>query len=176
MRQIVIAFVAACTLVGCSPVVEPPPPPPTVEETPSGPVFTEKEQAVIDAVDRYLERLIQIGRDPVGEDWNTIREVAWDPAANNALIVYRAMLENGWHTEGETAFAPRTVMESWADHQGQRFDVYGCQAAEGPLVVDSDGNPVSHHEFEKTAYRYEVVRTPDGRFFVTQEISGEKQC
>lgn len=175
MRRLAVAVVAAFALVGCTPTNEPPPTP-TVEQTPTKPAFTESEQAVIGAVDRYLERLAQIARDPVGEDWNTIRDVAWDPAANDALIVYRALFENGLHLEGMPVFEPEAVMNSSWDHEGQRYHIYGCQSLEGPYVVDGEGNPVGRREFERTAYWYEVVLTPDGQYFVARDESEEREC
>ena len=178
MRQLATVVVAAFALVGCTPIADPPPPPPTltVEPTPTGPVFTEGEQAVIDAVHRYSARSEQIARDPVGSDWETIREVAWWPADDNAVRFFQVLYENGWHLEGESVFIPEAVVASRWDHQGQRYDVYGCLSVEGTSLVDSEGNRVGTQEFERGAYRFEVILTPDDQYFVTEDVSEKKEC
>ena len=170
MRQIVIAFVAACALVGCSPVVEPPPPPPTVEETPSGPTFTEKEQAYIDAVHAYLDVWTRIMNDPPHEDWEAIREVAWPPLEDAELQRFLLWAENGFHIEGAPKFTADEVRWSSLDSRGEWHLVYGCYDITNAITFDGDGAQVANPRGDLHHGRFEVLQTPEGRFYVAESV------
>ena len=172
MRQIVIAFVAACALVGCSPVVEPPPPPPT-EETPPGPVFTEKEQAYVDAVYAYLDVWTQIAQNPTGDTWDLIREVTRWPADDHDVELFVIWARDGFHLEGGPTFTPATVQWASVDFEGERYRVFGCYDRSGGFLVDRDGTPVKSQGAESSFGWYEVIQTPEGRFFVTNNDAME---
>ena len=177
MRQIVIAFVAACALVGCSPVVEPPPPPPTVEETPSGPTFTEKEQAYVDAVQRFLDVWTQIMRDPPNQDWEAIREVTWPPLEDEVLMQFLDWEEGGLHLEGAPIFTADEVRWSSTDHQGEWYYVYGCYDITRSSPFDRDGNQLTNSGADVSYGRFEVIQTPGGRFYVAEDAHVEgKTC
>ena len=176
MRQIVIAFVAACALVGCSPVVEPPPPPPpTVEETPTGPVFTEKEQAYVDAVHAFLDVWTQIMRDPPGQDWEAIREVTWPPLEDEVLMQFLDWEEGGLHLEGAPQFTADEVRWSSTDYRGEWYYVYGCFDITESVPIDRQGNQLASVGEDLIYGRFEVLKTPEGRFYVADDADLEDE-
>ena len=175
MRQIVIAFAAACALAGCSPVVEPPPPPPTVEETPSGPTFTGKEQAYVDAVHAYLDVHTRIMHDPPNEDWEAIREVTWPPLEDKALMQFLTWAESGFHLEGAPLFTADEVRWSSLDSQGEWYFVYGCYDITEAITFDGEGKQLENPRGDLHYAKFEVLQTPEGRFYVASGVALEDE-
>ena len=179
MRKLVATLTVitlGVTLLGCTPPPVPPettsPPPTTPTPTPQ---FTEEEQAVIGAVDRFQERWIEITQNLSTADPNTIHDVAWDPAAADAITVWIEFHRRGLQLVGETKFIPDRVKPSTVDYQGQRYNVYGCYALNGAYLVDEEGTKVENDNTRSTA-RFEVIHTRNDQYIVTDHEKEGDPC
>jgi len=177
--MIVVMMVAA--LAGCSPDGrETPGPEPTVytpTPTPS-PQWTTEEQGAIDAVQKYLEVWTKISQNLQTADLNAIRDVASDPAANNAVILWSQWRENGWHLTGTPMLVVDRVDEGATDSQGTRYHVHGCYITSGSSLSDMDGNPLTKQGADRSTGNYLVLHQikPQDTFYVIDDVTEGDPC
>jgi len=174
------ATVAVCALAGCAPDGgESPSPEPTVEAaTPSpSPQWTAEQQGAIDAVQRYLEVWTDISQNLETADWNQVRDVAGDPAANNVLSQWATWFENGWHLVGGPVFTPDYAIPGALDYLGQRYHVHGCYIPSDAYLSDATGVRVSEQSLARTTVNYLVLHLEDtDRSIVIEDVSEGNPC
>ena len=187
MRRGMIGLVVALIglLVGCAePVSQPtgpawtPTPEPAVSITPT-PVspWTPEEQAAIDAVTRYLAEWSRIGQNLETADWNDIRDVAVDPAAQNNLSTWTRWEENGWHLVGEQTFSPQNVAPDSQDDAGSWYLVDGCLSIVGSDIVDAQGQSAGGSDRKDISpVRFTVLAASTGKEYVSHSEAGQALC
>jgi hypothetical protein len=162
-----------CALVGCTPVETQPTdtPTPTVTITDTGPVFTTEEQAVIEAVQAYLEKWTYISQNvlDLSVDINEIRDLATDPLAEHDLTTWGDWRHTRVYLIGGPTFAPELVQSTKLDGRGDYFDVYGCFRGNGSYLSDESGGIAAEGEQDSAKTRYVVLRLTTGRHLVTDE-------
>jgi len=166
-------------LLGCTPasLESPSPEASTLVVTPTpSPVWTEDEQAAIDAVQAYLSVWTEVTQALPDADLSRIREVASDPAANHALSQWAQWGQQGWHLVGAPAFTPDFVTLGMLDSQGQRYHVYGCYVITGAYLSDAQGNQVGDRGVDRGPSMYLVLRTSSDRYLVLEDNSEEGTC
>ena len=177
--MIVVMMVAA--LAGCSPDgEETPSPEPTVytpTPTPS-PQWTTEEQGAIDAVQQYLTVWTNISQDPAGTGWDMIREVAGDPAANDATDLWLQWEQKKLHLAGTPIFAPDRVSEGATDYQGTRYHVHGCYITVDSYLIDASNNQQEKQASDRTTVNYLVLHMvhPDDRYLVLEDAFEGDPC
>ena len=177
-----IAVMLAAGLTGCTPDggQETPSPEPTVSTpapTPT-PQWTEEEQAAIDAVQNYLAVWTYISQNLQTADWNAIRDVASDPAANDAGTLWRQWYDNDWHLVGSPSFEVARVAEGGTDYQGTQYHVYGCYITANSHLSDADGNPLTKQGPDRGTANVLVLHmlTPTDRYLVLQDTTEGDPC
>jgi hypothetical protein len=168
-----------CALVGCTPVEIQPTdaPTPTVTITDTGLVFTTEEQAVVDAVQAYLEMWIYISQNvlDLSVDINEFRDVAGDPIAESHIKNWSNWRAQRVHLAGEPTFTPELVQMTMLDGRGDYFDAYGCYRGNGAYIADESGKTAAAGYQDSLRARYVVLRLTTGRHLVTEEdpLEGE---
>ena len=175
-RGLAAVMIIGVLLSGCTPVAEETPPPTVVTPTGTTPQWTEDEQAAIDAVQMYLQVWTEISQDLEGQDWNRIRDVSSDPAANNALFMWSDWADEDLHLVGEPVFTVDWVKPGMQDYQGVRFHVHGCYSIEDGYLSDPQGNPVDNRGTERTPGEYLVIFLTNERHLVLEENVMEGSC
>jgi len=177
----VAAVMSAVALAGCAPNGRDTPSPEPVVTTPTvspSPQWTEEEQGAIDAVQKYLEVWTSISQDLVDSDWNAIRDVASDPAANDATTLWFQWVDNGWHLVGAPSFEVDLVTQGGTDYQGTRYHVHGCYITTGSHLSDSDGNPLTKQGADRSTANYLVLRivSPEDKYYVLEDVTEGNPC
>ena len=177
-----IAVMLAAGLAGCTPDggQETPSPEPVVSTpiaTPT-PQWTSEEQSAIDAVQNYLTVWTYISQNLQTADWNAIRDVAGDPAANDAGTLWFQWNDNGWHLVGQPSFEVNSVAEGGTDYQGTRYHVYGCYITANSHLSDQDGNPLTKQGADRSTASFLVLHqsTPQDDYYVLEDIVGDEPC
>jgi hypothetical protein len=164
-----------CALVGCTPVEIQPTdtPTPTVTITDTGLVFTTEEQAVVDAVQAYIEKWTYISQNVLDPnvDLNEIRDVATDPIAENALRKWGDWQRTRIHLIGGPVFSPELVRLTMHDGRGDYYDVYGCYRANGGYLADESGKKAVEGEQDSVKSRYVVLLLTTGRLLVSENVA-----
>jgi len=178
---LVVAAVGVVGLVGCTPSggeSASPEPEVTTPGTSPSPQWTAEEQSAIDAVQRYLEVWTEIGQNIDTADWNTIRDVASDPAANDAGDTWVLWEEHGWHLEGSPSFEVDRVDIGATDYQGTRYHVYGCYITVNVHLADQDGNLVEKQGADRSTGNYLVLHLvdPSDKYLVLEDTSEGNPC
>lgn len=177
----IITAVLLAAVAGCTPDVQETPTPEPVITTPTPsptPEWTEEEQAAIDAVQNYLAVWTYISQNLQTADWNAIRDVASDPAANDAGTLWVQWNDNGWHLAGSPSFEPDRVSEGATNYQGTRYHVHGCYVTTGSHLSDPDGNPQTKQGADRSTTNYLVLHliTPRDRWLVLEDIIEGNPC
>ena len=178
---VILAVMMVAALTGCSPDGrETPSPQPTVytpTPTPS-PQWTTEEQGAIDAVQKYLEVWTNISQNLQTSDWNEIRYVASDPAANDAGDLWFQWNNNGWHLVGGPVFQPDRVDLGATDSQGTRYHVHGCYITSESYLVDANGVKLGDPASDRGTANYLVIQlqNPQGKFTVLEDNVEGNQC
>jgi len=173
------AALAVCALAGCAPDGgESPSPEPTVEAaTPSpSPQWTAEQQGAIDAVQKYLEVWTDISQNLQTADLDQIRDVASDPAANDAVMVWTQWYQNGWHLVGGPVFTPDYVTTGALDYLGQRYHVHGCFSISEGYLIDANGTHIGDRGNERGTADYLVIFLENGRHLVLEDTPEDKPC
>jgi len=176
---IVVAAVLLAAVAGCTPDAQETPTPEPVVSAPTPaptPEWTEEEQAAIDAVQHYLAVWTYISQNLQTADWNAIRDVASDPAANDAGTLWVQWNDNGWHLVGEPIFTPDDVSLGGLDYVGQRYHVHGCYSIEESYLADSNGDEVGQKGEPRSVALYQVMKNPDGRYYVFEDDGEDTPC
>ena len=185
MFQLVSAILGCAlmggTMAGCTstPTMASSPPlvsvsPAATQDTPT-PQWKPEEQIAIDAVQAYLERWSFISQNLPDVDYNSIRDVAGDPTANNALQQWATWIQKGWHLVGSPRFETIYVNSGASDYQGDRYHVYGCYILSDAHLVDSSGSQVDRSA-DRLATTYLVLTTPDHGSRVMEDTVQEESC
>jgi len=137
--------------------------------------WTAEEQVVVDAVTRYLAEWSRIGQDLEAADWNDIRDVATDPAAEQDLLMWSRWQQNGWHLVGAQTFGARAVTFDRQDDFGAWYFVDGCTSIVGSDLVDANGQSVGGSgRRDITVDRYSVaIATSQGVLVADSQESPE---
>ena len=176
-RGLAAVMIIGVLLSGCTPVAEETPPPTVV--TPTGTptlAWTEDEQAAIDAVQRYLEVWTEISQNPQGGGWDRIRDVASDPAANDAVDLWSSWVDDNLHLVGGPVFTVDWVTPGMMDYLGNRFHVHGCYSTENGYLSDPQGNPVGNKGVERIPNEYLVILMNNGQHLVLESTAAEGTC
>ena len=177
--MIMVMMIAALT--GCSPDgKETPSPQPTVytpTPTPS-PQWTTEEQGAIDAVQKYLTVWTDISQNLGTADWDTINDVASDPAVNNAVTLWFQWNDNHWHLFGAPTLEVDRVAQGATDYQGTRYHVHGCYISIGSYLLDADGNPLPKQASDRTTVNYLVLHilNPKDVYLVLEDTMEGNAC
>ena len=168
-------------LVGCTPSPQVSPSTevtvPSVSITPTPtPQWTEDEQGAVDAVQRYLQVWTDIGQNLDDADWTTILEVAGDPAANDAQLLWAQWAGNGWHLVGGPSFIPDQVTQGALDSQGQRYHVHGCYIITGGYLADEAGDPVGNRGVDRGPSEYLVLNLNGSKYLVLEDTAEDGTC
>jgi len=169
-------------VAGCTPGGDPTPGPSVVPVTPSpvespSPTWTVAEQQALDAVLKYLEVSNDIEQHLADADWNRIRDVASDPAVNDALLIWTQWNMKGWHMEGAPVFEPDYINRGMMDQQGNRYHVHGCYDITQAHLVDRDGNQVGERGVDRGPIDYLVLFLGvDGSIRVIEDNAEEGTC
>jgi len=177
--MIVVMMVAALT--GCSPDGGETPSPDSVASTPTptpSPQWTPEEQGAIDAVQKYLEVWTNISQNLGTADWDEIRNVASDPAANNAVMLWLQWNDNHWHLVGSPSLVVDRVSEGGTDYQGTRYHVHGCYITADAHLSDADGNPLTKQGADRSTANYLVLHqvTPQDGHLVLEDTTEGDPC
>ena len=182
-RRTTLALAATllAALAGCTPNgQETPTPEPTMyTPTPSpSPQWTAEEQGAIDAVQQYLKVWTDISQDPVNTDWDAIRDVAGDPAANDATDLWLQWEQKKLHLTGTPIFTPDRVDEGATDYQGTRYHVHGCYITVDSYLLDADNNQQEKLASDRTTVNYLVLHmlNPDDRNLVLEDTLEGDPC
>ena len=185
MKKMIVAVVAALALVGCTPAEEPTPTPtpqptpastPTMEETTRGPLTGEEQQEIVDAVLRYLDLWTHLAQNPQAAIPELIWQVAWTPAADEAVDLIEDWADAGWHLQGGPVFTPEYVIHRAESSDGDRYSVHGCYSVEDATLLDRDGVEVEGKGPQRTMIVYVVLERPDGQMFVTEDVRLDDEC
>jgi len=155
-----------------------PTPEPVVSVTPTlvSP-WTAEEQAVIDAVTRYLSVWSRIGQDLEAADWNEIRDVAVDPLAQADLLLWVQWQNKGWHLVGEQTFVAQGVTLDKIDDAGSWYSVDGCASIVGSDLVDAQGQSAGGPGRQDIAsMRFTVLSSSNDGAFVGDSETGQTSC
>jgi len=177
----VAAVMMVAVLMGCTPDVQETPTLEPVITTPTPtptPQWTEDEQAAIDAVQNYLSVWTYISQNLQATDWNAIRDVAGDPAANDAGTLWVQWNDNGYHLTGEPAFEADRVAEGATDYQGTRYHVHGCYVTTDSYLVDGNNNQLTKQASDRVTVNYLVIHllTPRDRYLVLEDTMEGNPC
>jgi len=171
-----LATVAGCTPDGVEtpstvPVVTTPTPTPT-------PQWSADEQGAIDAVQRYLEVWTSISQDLVNSDWDQIRDVASDPAANDAVTLWFQWNDNGWHLVGKPVFEADGVSQGGTDYEGTRYHVHGCYITIDAHLSDANGDPLTKQGADRGTANYLVIHqiNPEEKYYVLEDTREGNPC
>jgi len=178
---LIIAMTLLAALVGCTPDAKETPTPEATVYTPvpsPTPSWSTEEQGAIDAVQKYIAVWTDISQNLQTADWNGIRDVASDPAANNAVILWSQWRENGWHLVGSPTLEVDRVDEGATDAQGTRYHVHGCYITSGSSLSDMDGNPLTKQGADRSTGNYLVLHQmkPQDTFYVLDDVTEGDPC
>jgi len=184
MRRLVATVMVALVsggLAGCVGGGGPTPSPsPVVTPSPvvsPSPTWKEKEQGALDAVYKYLDVWADISQNLAQADWNRIREVATDPAVNDAFLIWGEWKNKGWHVDGKPGFEPDYINLGMMDYEGDRYHVHGCYDITNTYLVDENGNHVGERGAERTIVSILVLlKASDGTYRVLQDTPEEGTC
>ena len=170
----VILGTAGCT-PGGGPSSDPPwSPTPIVWPTPP---MTDEEKGSVDAVQKYLEVSNDIEQHLADADWNRIRDVATEPAVNDALIIWTQWNSKGWHMEGTPIFELNYVNSGMMNSEGNRYHVNGCLVITDTRLVDRDGNQVGDRRSDRNVVEFLVLRrASDGAYRVMENVLKDGTC
>jgi len=179
MRSLIVIVLggalAACTPGGGGSPTPTVTPTPSVTPTPT-PQWTPEEQGAIDGVNHYLEVLTNISQNLDTVRWDTIMDVAREPANNQAFDMWDRWTKNGWHLVGAPTFTATLVVSGMGDYQGQRYWVYGCYNTEQAYLVDAAGNRLEGGGPKRLPTKYGVLHLKTGQHFVYEDTPQEGTC
>jgi len=178
---VMIAVMMVAAMTGCSPDGEETPSPQPVASTPTptpSPQWTAEEQGAIDAVQKYLEVWTNISQNLGTADWDEIRDVASDPAANNAVVLWLQWNDNHWHLVGSPSLVVDRVSEGGTDNQGTRYHVHGCYITAGVHLDDASNNQLTKQGEDRTTINYLVLHmlNPQDIFYVLEDTVEGESC
>lgn len=158
--------------------VEPASPPPTSPSSTSpSPQWEADQQAAVDAVTVYLAQWSRIGQNLDTADWNDIRDVAVDPAAQNDLLMWYDWQDQGWHLVGEQTFSAQSVSFDHHDDAGSWYFVDGCLSIAGSDILDAQGQSAGGPDRQDTSsIRFTTLETTNGAAFVAGSDKGQTEC
>ena len=181
VSSLVLAVLLGSLLVGCTTVGEDLEPtgevPSTVESTVPASMWSDADQVIIDAVQKYLEVWADIGQNITTTDWYRIQNVASFPQDVHDLEVWANWKEQNWHLVGAPVYTVESIHPGVQDENGTHYHVYGCFIIVDSYISDIEGRSVGDDgRVERSISQYEVLQFPDGLSIVINSSGGEGDC